>query len=655
MESMIEGSDSLSSDNAVENIDLSAIVNSEYRCFGIEANDLHGIRPGVHRVGNIGFKTVNPEMNNGKALVVLSAAREDLSAQVSIPLATTCDWIYLLHSTMKQTGGSGPAVEFVYADGQSSSVPIELDRHYSGDWNEASQFTDSACHIQVDNFGAPELCCNKQVTLYAVSLKNPYPDIPLSRIELKCDSNNPAAIWCVFAAALGRGENQLEFIEKESSCCVNINPDRSVGTIKALHGTNLAAPLTNKDINQDLKKLEIPIVRLHDAPLENGGLQLVDISRVFPIFSADHNNPDNYYFKQTDDYVSECLANGMKISYRLGESIERTRKNKYFIHPPKDFKKWAEICVNVIAHYNEGWADGFYHDIQYWPIWEEPDMTSLWTGPFEDYIKMYIITAKAIKSRFPHVKVGGPTLCRFKEIEATRFLEECRAQGAPVDFFAYNSYYKNPDDMLKNPVLARKLLDKYGFVNTEIQIAEWNYFPGSWLPELLVGNLIHRKWLASKKNGEDGSAFIGTVLSGWQDTPLDMANYYVGSSLTTWGLFDSLCRERNKTYYAFKAFNIISKYINRIVVDKIGGDNIRVLAGRKDNGDIGVLVSCFKGGARSVVLNFKDTLPELKRCRASIIDSVRNLERIEDVTVTEDSLTLEKPLGSAVFLIEITR
>ena len=44
--------------------------------------------------------------------------------------------------------------------------------------------------------------------------------------------------------------------------------------------------------------------------------------------------------------------------------------------PPKDFRKWAQICEHIIRHYNEGWADGHKWDIRYWEIWNEADLDS---------------------------------------------------------------------------------------------------------------------------------------------------------------------------------------------------------------------------------------------------------------------------------------
>jgi len=46
--------------------------------------------------------------------------------------------------------------------------------------------------------------------------------------------------------------------------------------------------------------------------------------------------------------------------------------------PPKDFNKWARICVNIIRHYNDGWAGGYHWGIKYWEVWNEPDNHGFW-------------------------------------------------------------------------------------------------------------------------------------------------------------------------------------------------------------------------------------------------------------------------------------
>ena len=90
---------------------------------------------------------------------------------------------------------------------------------------------------------------------------------------------------------------------------------------------------------------------------------------------TDENDPANYIFEPTDEYVKRTVAVGTEPYYRLGASIEHGFK--FGTRPPKDFNKWARICEYIIAHYTEGWANGFTHDMLYWEIWNEADGIAL--------------------------------------------------------------------------------------------------------------------------------------------------------------------------------------------------------------------------------------------------------------------------------------
>ena len=70
-----------------------------------------------------------------------------------------------------------------------------------------------------------------------------------------------------------------------------------------------------------MENLHLPIVRTHDTILMDDGVKTVDIHMIFANFRADENNPDNYWFKQTDEYLARAVKDGAKILFRLGESI----------------------------------------------------------------------------------------------------------------------------------------------------------------------------------------------------------------------------------------------------------------------------------------------------------------------------------------------
>ena len=212
---------------------------------------------------------------------------------------------------------------------------------------------------------------------------------------------------------------------------------RKNGIIRRLNGGNLGPQMTRGNIDHGLavtefSELEIPITRLHDAPLGNPGMRLVDTQHIFGNFRADAQNPDNYYFIATDDHLRDIRAAGSEIFFRLGTSIEHT-PNNYFAFPPQDYEKWADVCVNIIRHYNEGWNNGFSWNIIYWEIWNEPDGGFWKPDPnAAQFVPLLKIAYEELKAADPEnvVMVGG--LCGWN----VGYLRDMYAAGAKGYFDA---------------------------------------------------------------------------------------------------------------------------------------------------------------------------------------------------------------------------
>ena len=138
---------------------------------------------------------------------------------------------------------------------------------------------------------------------------------------------------------------------------INVDFSKVCGRIKPMHGVN-SGPRT-KVFTYNASKLftdiGIPMCRLHDVEYPYGSGEFVDIHCIFKNFDADENDPASYDFGLTDKYIEAIRDVGADVMYRLGESIEHAPVKRY-IHPPKDYAKWARICEHIIRHYNEGWA-----------------------------------------------------------------------------------------------------------------------------------------------------------------------------------------------------------------------------------------------------------------------------------------------------------
>ncbi len=439
---------------------------------------------------------------------------------------------------------------------------------------------------------------------------------------------------------------------------IRINPGEIIGSIKKVNGGNLAPAIVNVkaggNIRKEFGELHLPVTRLHDAPLENAGTRLVDVPLIFANFHADVEDPRNYYFKQTDDYLRNCMELGTAIYYRLGTSIEHG-VHKYFLDPPEP-RRWIEIVSHIIRHYTEGWADGFRFDIPFWEIWNEPECTDcdglplMWNGSPEEFNAFFAETATALKQRFPHLKFGGPAHCWFGD-HSREFLRFCAKHNVPLDFYSYHSYAGDPSQLLSSPAEVRKALDENGYRNTEIHLNEWHYFPLDW--KKLREDKSYRATAYPIMKGLESAAFLNTVLIGWQDTPLDLGCYYTATA-TNWGLFDPFSRP-TKSYYGMKAFGETARFPKRVKTETVHRTpGVSALAAEQENGDLRVLVSCFKTGAAE--LEFELASPErFSRLELLLLDDTRDLEPVFRTGTIHGPLAATTPSDSGVFLLQCTR
>ena len=346
---------------------------------------------------------------------------------------------------------------------------------------------------------------------------------------------------------------------------VDLNSPR--GPVHPLHGMG-NGPVTRRGTHNhidDFREAGVPYCRLHDTEYPLGSGVYVDIHCIFPNFDADENDPASYYFAHTDRYLSYIEQSGAKTFYRLGESIDHAPVKSH-IFPPKDNKKWAVICEHIIAHYTEGWADGYTWDIPYWEIWNEPDNfedivdNDMWQGTPEQYFELYVTAANHLKSRFPHLKIGGYGSCGFYAVTGTDasaaakstprfnyFVEFAHAffkyitdpaHPAPLDFFSWHSYANRVEDNIKFALYARNLLDSYGFTACESILNEWNPRPVN---------------PATFNKPEDAAAIMANFAA-LHDIGLDVATYYVGDPGSGYcKLFDT-AGNTAKAWQAFRAF-----------------------------------------------------------------------------------------------------
>jgi hypothetical protein len=373
--------------------------------------------------------------------------------------------------------------------------------------------------------------------------------------------------------------------QRQQPVTVTIDFGAEAGALRALNGVNLG-PLTwdgGLDCSPYFKMAKFPFVRLHDCPYYYR--EVVDIPCIFPLQHLDAADPANYKFARTDGYLQSILDCGAQIVYRLGVSIQGHKVYRYDTEPPADPDKWADICINIIRHYNEGWANGFHHNIRYWEIWNEPDNgPNMWDGSYEEYCDFYVRVAKRIKAACPAIKIGGPAFngamidVKGHLPTVKLFLDKVTQSGAPLDFLSWHVYPLVASNLVRSAKDVRAILDTYGLSAVESHLNEWNLAPtgGLWAPQINKPHLGAR-WSRALK-GPETAALVAAALTQLQDAPVDVVNFY-DASCGRFGLFTS-DGAPGKPFHVFTLFNRLLEETPRRLVGAVkgNGDELTVLA-----------------------------------------------------------------------------
>jgi xylan 1,4-beta-xylosidase len=115
-------------------------------------------------------------------------------------------------------------------------------------------------------------------------------------------------------------------------------------------------------------------------------------------------------------------------------------------YPPKDEAKWSKLVQAYAAHLRDRYG-AQVHD-WLWEVWNEPDIP-YWHGTWEQYDRLYDLSAAAIRNAIPDAKIGGPEatgISDHSEPFLRQFLDHCAhgknaatgGSGAPLDFISYH-------------------------------------------------------------------------------------------------------------------------------------------------------------------------------------------------------------------------
>lgn len=421
---------------------------------------------------------------------------------------------------------------------------------------------------------------------------------------------------------------------------------QTAGKIKPLNCGNHGPALKSYSIHFKTKyfgNMKIPYIRLNNEVRENSGLKLVNTNQIFPLKDADPTKKEFYDFRATDDYIAQIINyGGAKPFYCLSNTDERLINRMHFRIDKPQTDKWCTVCENIIRHYNEGKWDGFRHNIEYWEIWAEPDNPHFWSASFEDYIDLYIQAAKHLKSCFPKIKVGGPSLNAYSQEKAAAFIAACKAAGAPIDFFSYMEYkYEKGEynNIIHRADGLRKLLDDNGFKNTEIIVSAWHPAADRENP-----------W---PTNNVDWTTLYSSIMLHWQDSPIDKAMFDAVSN-NGWGVYNT--PNPNSRYYMFIAMADLMEHPIRLELKSEGlSETSAAVAGKNEKGDTDVVISLHGVSTRSTVFDFS-TLGKFSNADIYLMDRTRpELTKVSSYANPDGKAEISNTRPDALILVKLKK
>jgi xylan 1,4-beta-xylosidase len=191
------------------------------------------------------------------------------------------------------------------------------------------------------------------------------------------------------------------------------------------------------------------------------------------------------------------------------------------ISPPTDYTEWSDLITKSLQH----WIGRYgLNEVRKWyfEVWNEPNLVSMfWNGTRSQYFELYKVTALALKTVDPLLRVGGPATSSFvpddrfdSEVEDTtrhltfkseaideaewrpvwleQFLEYCAGEKLPVDFVSFHpyptdfaldldgitkSFSRKVEATYEDLIKTRRIMAASPFPEAEVHLTEWSSSP----------------------------------------------------------------------------------------------------------------------------------------------------------------------------------
>jgi xylan 1,4-beta-xylosidase len=247
------------------------------------------------------------------------------------------------------------------------------------------------------------------------------------------------------------------------------------------------------------------------------------------------------------------------------------------ISPPRDWDRWADLTGALASHLIQRYGADEVTGHWAFEVWNEPNLDVFWSGTQAEYFRLYDVSAAAIRSVHPGLRVGGPSSAAAGWTR--ELLAHLDVSGSPLDFLSTHGYGNVPLDL--RPVLAAA-----GREGTPAWWTEWGPTPAHFNR---VGDTVF------------AAAFLLRGMASALDRIEALSHWVASDHFTELGpppeLFHggfgllSVGNLRKPRYWALSLLAGMGRHRLRTSVTGDGaGGLVEALAARHDDGCIGILV-----------------------------------------------------------------
>lgn len=364
------------------------------------------------------------------------------------------------------------------------------------------------------------------------------------------------------------------------------------------------------DATAYFEDLNIPVIRYHDVEYFNKQNRAINVSAIFPDAQADESSASSYYFEATDRLLEAAMHTGAKVIYRLGENVLNLGSATANNTPPGDFDKWARVAERIIAHYEDGWCDGYHYKGIMWEVWNEPEQIGSWAGSLESYAEFYKKVYLYIKEKHPNVDISPAHIGNKDKRE--RFYQYLSENDLGIEH-CFAHYYASDFSSIGDLAAELEKDLKRFKLDADVIINEWNYLSSedgwyNWAPTFYFIQT------------QQGAAWYAKQLIHMQAAEnLAGAVYYASDMPGFWtGLYKRNSKGELVVLPAYDTFRYFGKLYNlgyEVKPDKVP-EGIYVLAATDGKKEVGVMVVNDSEESKEVDVRIKDV--RLDECKIQV-------------------------------------